>query len=46
MAVDPRNTNTLWASVLVETLARLGLDLAVICPGSRSAPPGRDPCPT
>lgn len=38
MAVDPRNTNTLWASVLVETLARLGLDLAVICPGSRSAP--------
>ncbi|MCC5896999.1 MAG: 2-succinyl-5-enolpyruvyl-6-hydroxy-3-cyclohexene-1-carboxylic-acid synthase [Phormidium sp. BM_Day4_Bin.17] len=38
MAVDARNTNTLWASVLVETLARLGLDLAVICPGSRSGP--------
>jgi 2-succinyl-5-enolpyruvyl-6-hydroxy-3-cyclohexene-1-carboxylate synthase len=38
MAVDARNTNTLWASVLVETLARLGLQVAVICPGSRSAP--------
>ncbi|WP_159786021.1 2-succinyl-5-enolpyruvyl-6-hydroxy-3-cyclohexene-1-carboxylic-acid synthase [Sodalinema gerasimenkoae] len=38
MAVDARNTNTLWASILVETLARLGLDLAVICPGSRSGP--------
>ena len=36
--IDFRNTNTLWASVLVETLARLGLKTAVICPGSRSAP--------
>ncbi|WP_448562297.1 2-succinyl-5-enolpyruvyl-6-hydroxy-3-cyclohexene-1-carboxylic-acid synthase [Trichothermofontia sp.] len=33
-----RNTNTVWAAVLVETLYRLGLKTAVICPGSRSAP--------
>lgn len=33
-----RNTNTVWASVLVETLYRLGLRTAVVCPGSRSAP--------
>lgn len=38
MAIDFRNTNTVWASVLVETLARLGLKTAVICPGSRSTP--------
>ncbi|MBP0003015.1 MAG: 2-succinyl-5-enolpyruvyl-6-hydroxy-3-cyclohexene-1-carboxylic-acid synthase [Cyanobacteria bacterium SBC] len=38
MAVDFRNTNTVWASVAVETLARLGLQTAVICPGSRSTP--------
>lgn len=38
MSIDFRNTNTLWASVLVETLFRLGLQTAVICPGSRSAP--------
>jgi 2-succinyl-5-enolpyruvyl-6-hydroxy-3-cyclohexene-1-carboxylate synthase len=38
MLIDFRNTNTLWASVLVETLYRLGLETAVICPGSRSAP--------
>ncbi|MBW4466415.1 MAG: 2-succinyl-5-enolpyruvyl-6-hydroxy-3-cyclohexene-1-carboxylic-acid synthase [Pegethrix bostrychoides GSE-TBD4-15B] len=31
------NVNTVWASVLAETLARLGLKTAVICPGSRSA---------
>lgn len=36
--IDFRNTNTLWTSVLVETLSRLGLQTAVICPGSRSAP--------
>ena len=36
--LDFRNTNTLWASVLVETLARLGLTTAVLCPGSRSTP--------
>lgn len=38
MPLDFRNTNTLWSSVLVETLARLGLEVAVVCPGSRSAP--------
>jgi 2-succinyl-5-enolpyruvyl-6-hydroxy-3-cyclohexene-1-carboxylate synthase len=36
--VDFRNLNTLWASVLVETLHSMGLRHAVICPGSRSAP--------
>jgi 2-succinyl-5-enolpyruvyl-6-hydroxy-3-cyclohexene-1-carboxylate synthase len=36
--LDPRNTNSLWASVLVETLVQLGLRLAVVCPGSRSTP--------
>jgi 2-succinyl-5-enolpyruvyl-6-hydroxy-3-cyclohexene-1-carboxylate synthase len=37
-ALDYRNTNCLWGSVLVETLHRLGLRHAVISPGSRSAP--------
>jgi 2-succinyl-5-enolpyruvyl-6-hydroxy-3-cyclohexene-1-carboxylate synthase len=37
-ALDFRNTNTLWCSVMVETLVRLGLRRAVISPGSRSAP--------
>ncbi len=36
--LDFRNTNTLWSSVLVETLVRCGLRQAVISPGSRSAP--------
>ena len=36
--LDYRNTNTLWASVMVETLSRLGLTTAIICPGSRSTP--------
>ena len=36
--IDFRNTNTLWASILVETLHRLGLTTAIICPGSRSTP--------
>ena len=36
--LDFRNTNSLWCSVIVETLARLGLRQAVISPGSRSAP--------
>lgn len=36
--LDFRNTNSLWGSVLVETLARLGLQYAVISPGSRSTP--------
>ncbi len=36
--LDFRNLNTLWASVLVETLHRCGLEMAIVCPGSRSAP--------
>jgi 2-succinyl-5-enolpyruvyl-6-hydroxy-3-cyclohexene-1-carboxylate synthase len=36
--LDFRNTNTLWASIIAETLQRLGLTTVVICPGSRSAP--------
>jgi len=36
--LDFRNTNTLWSSVLVETLARLGVRQAVTSPGSRCAP--------
>jgi 2-succinyl-5-enolpyruvyl-6-hydroxy-3-cyclohexene-1-carboxylate synthase len=38
MIVDFRNTNTLWSSILVETLYRLGLTTAIVCPGSRSTP--------
>lgn len=38
MPIDFRNLNTLWASIAVETLSRLGLTTAIICPGSRSAP--------
>ncbi len=38
MALDFSNTNSLWASVLAETLFRLGLQTAIICPGSRSTP--------
>jgi 2-succinyl-5-enolpyruvyl-6-hydroxy-3-cyclohexene-1-carboxylate synthase len=38
LALDFRNINTLWASALVDTLAHLGVSLAVICPGSRSTP--------
>jgi 2-succinyl-5-enolpyruvyl-6-hydroxy-3-cyclohexene-1-carboxylate synthase len=37
-SLDFRNTNTLWCSVLVETLARLGVRQAVTSPGSRCAP--------
>jgi 2-succinyl-5-enolpyruvyl-6-hydroxy-3-cyclohexene-1-carboxylate synthase len=36
--IDSRNVNTLWASVMVETLYRCGLTMAIICPGSRSTP--------
>jgi len=36
--LDFRNVNQLWASILVESLYRMGLSHAVICPGSRSAP--------
>ncbi len=35
---DFRNVNALWCSVLVETLARLGVRHAVVSPGSRSTP--------
>lgn len=36
--LDFRNTNSLWASVLVETLVRSGVARAIISPGSRSTP--------
>jgi 2-succinyl-5-enolpyruvyl-6-hydroxy-3-cyclohexene-1-carboxylate synthase len=36
--LDFRTTNTLWCSILVETLYRMGLTTAVMCPGSRSTP--------
>jgi 2-succinyl-5-enolpyruvyl-6-hydroxy-3-cyclohexene-1-carboxylate synthase len=35
---DARNVNSLWASVLVETLARSGVRQAIVSPGSRSTP--------
>lgn len=38
MTLDFSNTNTLWASILAQTLQRLGLTIAVISPGSRSTP--------
>lgn len=36
--LDFRNTNTLWCSVLAETLYRCGVRTAVVSPGSRSTP--------
>ena len=36
--LDFRNVNSLWGSVLVETLVRCGVRQAVISPGSRSTP--------
>jgi 2-succinyl-5-enolpyruvyl-6-hydroxy-3-cyclohexene-1-carboxylate synthase len=36
--LDFSNVNSLWASVLVETLVCLGLKQAIVCPGSRSTP--------
>ncbi|MBW4666189.1 MAG: 2-succinyl-5-enolpyruvyl-6-hydroxy-3-cyclohexene-1-carboxylic-acid synthase [Cyanomargarita calcarea GSE-NOS-MK-12-04C] len=38
MPLTFKNLNELWAYVLTETLKRLGLTYAVICPGSRSTP--------
>lgn len=38
MPIDFRNINTLWSSILAETLSRVGLTTAIICPGSRSGP--------
>lgn len=36
--MDFTNRNTLWASVLAETLVRVGVTEVAICPGSRSTP--------
>ncbi|EAW36711.1 2-succinyl-5-enolpyruvyl-6-hydroxy-3-cyclohexene-1-carboxylic-acid synthase [Lyngbya sp. PCC 8106] len=36
--IDFRNINTIWASIIVETLYKLGLTTAIISPGSRSSP--------
>ncbi len=38
MTIDFTNTNLIWTSILAETLYRLGLTIAIVCPGSRSAP--------
>ncbi|MBN3893500.1 MAG: 2-succinyl-5-enolpyruvyl-6-hydroxy-3-cyclohexene-1-carboxylic-acid synthase [Nostoc sp. JL31] len=38
MPIAYRNVNQLWAYILAETLKRLGLTCAIICPGSRSTP--------
>ncbi|MEH1846699.1 MAG: 2-succinyl-5-enolpyruvyl-6-hydroxy-3-cyclohexene-1-carboxylic-acid synthase [Nostoc sp.] len=38
MPIAFRNVNQLWAYILTETLKRLGLSCAIICPGSRSTP--------
>lgn len=38
MPLDFRNINTLCSSILVETLSRLGLTTAILCPGSRCTP--------
>lgn len=38
MGLNFSNINSLWAEVMVETLARLGLRSAIACPGSRSTP--------
>ena len=37
-ALDFRNVNALWGSVIVETLVRSGVRRAVVSPGSRSTP--------
>ena len=33
-----KNVNQLWSYVVVSTLKHLGLDFAILCPGSRSTP--------
>ena len=38
MSIDFRTLNTVWASILVETLQHLGLTIAIISPGYRSTP--------
>ncbi|MBW4564279.1 MAG: 2-succinyl-5-enolpyruvyl-6-hydroxy-3-cyclohexene-1-carboxylic-acid synthase [Mojavia pulchra JT2-VF2] len=38
MPIACSNVNQLWGYILTETLKRLGLTCAVICPGSRSTP--------
>ncbi|MBF2015111.1 MAG: 2-succinyl-5-enolpyruvyl-6-hydroxy-3-cyclohexene-1-carboxylic-acid synthase [Rivularia sp. T60_A2020_040] len=38
MPIGFRNINELWASIFTETLKQMGLNCAVICPGSRSTP--------
>ena len=38
LMIDFSNTNTVWASVLVETCCRLGITTAILCPGSRCTP--------
>ncbi|MBD1932634.1 MULTISPECIES: 2-succinyl-5-enolpyruvyl-6-hydroxy-3-cyclohexene-1-carboxylic-acid synthase [Cyanophyceae] len=38
MSINFNNTNSVWASILTETLKRLRLATAIICPGSRSTP--------
>lgn len=38
MPLDFRNNNFLWSSLIVETLTKLGLEYAIISPGSRSTP--------
>jgi 2-succinyl-5-enolpyruvyl-6-hydroxy-3-cyclohexene-1-carboxylate synthase len=38
MQITFPNINQLWSYVIAETLKRLGLNTAIICPGSRSTP--------
>ncbi|MFM7366304.1 MAG: 2-succinyl-5-enolpyruvyl-6-hydroxy-3-cyclohexene-1-carboxylic-acid synthase, partial [Sphaerospermopsis kisseleviana] len=38
MQLSFNNLNQLWSYVLTETLKRLGLSCAILCPGSRSTP--------
>lgn len=38
LTLDFRNENTLWGSVITETLVRVGISQVVVSPGSRSTP--------